>query len=355
MIIIGTLVFLTPVFHGGERVYAYAIGVLGGTIVQFLLPFPWLFARGVPFQIKFDWRNPLVWRVMKLMFPVTIALGMINFDALINSFFGTLVNQQVPAAIDKAFRIYQLPQGLFSVAIATVVFPTLARLAARGDIVALRRTMASGMRQILLTLIPSAVMMMVLAEPITRLVYQRGAFTGHATHLVAQGMFWWALSLPAQGASLLFSRTLFSLQRPWITTAVAFANMGVNALISLALYKPFGLAGVVLGSVAGTLVMAVSQAFLLRAPLGGIEGSRTLMITARISVASILLGAVSYVVWYVLDKLLGRSLPAQIVTVGAGIGSGIYVYVRAVLRMRVTEAHQIRRLLTGRVGPGRPA
>ena len=62
------------------------------------------------------------------MFPVTIALGLINFDALINSFFGTLVNDQVPAAIDKAFRIYQLPQGLFSVAIATILFPTMSRL-----------------------------------------------------------------------------------------------------------------------------------------------------------------------------------------------------------------------------------
>jgi putative peptidoglycan lipid II flippase len=348
LIIITSLVALTPLFHGGERVYAYAIGVLAGTVVQFLLPLPWLFAKGVPFALKFDWRNPYVWRVLKLMFPVTIALGMINFDALINSFFGTLVNAQVPAAIDKAFRIYQLPQGLFSIAIATVIFPTMSRLATRGDYDGLRRTMANGTRQVLLTLIPSAVIMMVLSEPITRLVYQRGQFGTSATHLVAQGMFWWALSLPAQGASLLFSRTFFSIQRPWITTALAFANMAVNALISLALYKPFGLAGVVIGSVAGTLVMAVSQGLLLRHPLGGIEGARTLMITARISVASVLLGAVSYGVWYLLDRLLGRSLPAQIVSVGGGIGAGIYIYARAVLRMRVTEAHQIRRLLLSR-------
>jgi putative peptidoglycan lipid II flippase len=348
LIIIGCLVFLTPVFEGDNRVYAYAIGVLIATVVQFLLPLPWLFAKGVPFALKFDWRNEHVWRVLKLMFPVTIALGMINFDALINSFFGTLVNSEVPAAIDKAFRIYQLPQGLFSIAIATVIFPTMSRLATRGDINGLRHTMANGTRQVLLTLVPSAVIMMVLATPITRLVYERGEFGASATHLVSQGMFWWALSLPAQGASLLFSRTLFSIQRPWVTTAVAFANMGVNALISLALYKPFGLAGVVLGSVAGTLVMAVSQAVLLRKPLGGIEGGRTLMITCRIAVASVLLGGVSYGVWYLLDKLFGRSLPAQIVSVGGGIGAGIYIYARAVLRMRVTEAHQIRQLVGAR-------
>ena len=121
------------------------------------------------------------------MFPVTIALGLINLSLLINSLFGTLVSDQAPAAIDKAFRIYQLPQGLFSISIATILFPTLSRLAARGDTDDLRRTMANGIRQICLLLIPSAVLMAVLAEPITRLVYQRGEFDAEATDLGHRG------------------------------------------------------------------------------------------------------------------------------------------------------------------------
>src|ERR671932_1751367 len=228
LIIIGSLVGLTPAFHGDDRVYAYAIGVLLGTIVQFLLPLPWLRGRGGRFTLNFEWRNPYVLRVLKLMLPVTIALGLINFDALINSIFGTLVNDQAPSAIDKAFRIYMLPQGLFSVAIATILFPTLSRFAARGALDDLRATMANGLRQILMLLIPSAALMAVLAAPITRLVYQRGAFDGAATDLVSQAMWVWALSLPANGISLLFSRTFFSLQRPWLNTALAVANLVIN-------------------------------------------------------------------------------------------------------------------------------
>ena len=83
------------------------------------------------------------------MLPVTIALGLINLSLLINSLFGTLVSEEAPAAIDKAFRIYQLPQGLFSISIATILFPTLARFAARGATDDLRATMANGVRQIL--------------------------------------------------------------------------------------------------------------------------------------------------------------------------------------------------------------
>ena len=91
--------------------------------------------------------------MLLLMLPVTISLGLINFNLVINSFFGTLVSDEAPAAIDKAFRIYMLPQGIFSVAIATVVFPTLARFAAREEYDHLRSTMANGMRLILLMLV----------------------------------------------------------------------------------------------------------------------------------------------------------------------------------------------------------
>jgi putative peptidoglycan lipid II flippase len=351
LIIIGCLVGLRHVFSPAHEIYAYAVGVLLGTIAQFVIPLPVLFRSGIPFQFRRDWRNPYVTRVLKLMLPVTIALGLINFDALINSIFGTLVSNSAPAAIDKAFRIYQLPQGLFSVAIATILFPTLARMAARGDLEGLRHRMANGVRQTLLLLIPSAVLMAVLAEPITRLVYQRGAFGNGATHLVSEALLCWSFSLPFQGASLMFSRTFFSLQKPWLTTMLAFANLAVNGIFSAAFYYPFGIAGVVLGSVAGTFVMAVCQAAALRHDLHGIEGYETLRTVARVSVASVATGASSYFVWWVFDGALGRSLIAQIISMGFGLGAGVLVYARAVIVMRVEEAHQIRRLVMSRLRP----
>ena len=274
-VIIAALVGLVPLLPHDDKIYAYAIGILAGTVVQFLLPLPWLRGRGGHLTFRIDWRDPRVWQVLKLMLPVTIALGLINLSLLINSLFGTLVSDQAPAAIDKAFRIYQLPQGLFSISIATVLFPTLARFAARGARDDLRRTMANGVRQICLLLIPSAVLMAVLAEPITRLVYQRGAFGGNATDLVSEAMVWWAISLPFQGVSLLFSRTFFSLQRPWATTALAGRQPAVNAVLAAALHGPFGIAGIVIGTVAGTVVMCVAQGLMLRGDLGGVEGRRT--------------------------------------------------------------------------------
>jgi putative peptidoglycan lipid II flippase len=348
LVIIVALVGMTPLFEGQDRVYAYAIGVLVGTVVQFLLPIPWLRGRGGHFSIALDWRDEHVRRVLWLMLPVTLALGMINLSLVINSLVGTLVSDQAPAAIDKAFRIYQLPQGLFSISIATVLFPTLAKLAANGRRDELRATMANGSRQIMLLLIPSAVLMAVLAEPITRLVYERGEFDAEATELVATAMVWWSISLPFQGISLLFSRTFFGLQRPWATTALAVVNMIVNAVVALALYEPLGIAGIVIGTVAGTVVMTAAQGWLLRGELGGIEGRRTLAVGLRMLAAGAGLAAVSYLAWKGLDSLLGRDLLGQAIAVGAGIAAGLAAYAAAVWALRIPEARQAARLLPGR-------
>jgi len=347
-VIIAALIGLVPMLSQDDEIYAYAIGVLLGTVVQFLLPLPWLRHRGGRFTLTLLWRNERVRRVLKLMLPVTIALGLINLSLLINSLFGTLVSDQVPAAIDKAFRIYQLPQGLFSIAIATILFPTLSRFAARGAIDDLRATMANGVRQVMLLLIPSAVVMAVLAEPITRLVYQRGAFGGHATDLVSTAMVWWSISLPFQGVSLLFSRTFFSLQRPWETTALSLANLVVNAVLAAVLHGPFGIAGIVIGTVAGTIVMCVSQGWILRGRLRGIEGREMIRSGARMLIAAALLSGVAYGIWYGLDDLLGRALIAQFVSVGAAIAVGAAVYAAAVWVMGVPEVKQLRTLLPSR-------
>jgi putative peptidoglycan lipid II flippase len=351
LVIIAALVGLVPVLPDGDEIYAYAIGILVGTVVQFLLPLPWLRGRGGGLTLRLDWRDERVLKVLKLMLPVTIALGLINLSLLINSLFGTLVSEQAPAAIDKAFRIYQLPQGLFSISIATILFPTLSRFASRGARDDLRRTMGNGVRQIFLLLIPSAVAMAVLAEPITRLVYQRGAFDAQATDLTSTAMLWWSISLPFQGVSLLFSRTFFSLQRPWVTTALAGLNLVVNAGLAAALYGPFEIAGIVLGTVVGTVTMCLAQGWLLRRELGGVEGARTLGAALQMLVAAALLGAVSYGVWYGLDSALGRGLAGQAVSVLAALAAGFVVYAATVWAMRLPEALQIKRLLVSR---GRP-
>jgi putative peptidoglycan lipid II flippase len=282
------------------------------------------------------------------MLPVTISLGLINFNALINSTFGSLVSEHAPAAIDKAFRLYQLPQGIFSVAIATVLFPTLARFANKREFVNLRATLANGMRQILFVLLPATALILALSGPIIRLVYQRGEFDSHDSQIVSMALFWFAFSLPTNGVYLLQTRTFFSLQRPWQATGLAVIDLVVSAAAAAVLYKPFGIGGIVAGTGIGTSAAVFAQAYILRRKFGGLELGRLLSTVIRISIACAAMAAVSWLIWHTLNSALGEDTPAQIISLGTGMAIGGVVYLAAARALRIAEFEQIMRLLLRR-------
>jgi len=354
LVIIVLLVLLHPHFHGGyedgNALYAYAIGILVATVVQLGMCGAALSRIDFRLQFAFDWRDPRIRQIFTLMLPVTIGLGIVNLDQLINSAFGTLVSEEAPRAIENAFRIYMLPQGLFSVAVATVLFPTLSRMAARRDGPDMRRALGIGMRQINLLLIPSAAFLMVLATPVVRLVYERGKFDARSTELVAEALFWFALSLPFGGLNLLLTRTFFAVKRPWIPTRLAAINIVVDIIVSVALYKPLGIAGLIIGTLAASVVMTWLQVNRLREGFDGdLEGSRTRMITVRIILASALLALVSWSVWRLLDSLAGTSFWGQLVSVGGAAVAGGAFYAWAVTLMQIPEAERILRPIRARL------
>jgi putative peptidoglycan lipid II flippase len=349
-VILFCLVGSQHVLSGDNQLYGYAIGVIIGTIVQFAMAVPMLRRLGFHLEVSFSFRDERVRKVLRLMLPVTIGLGLINFNVLINSTLGSLVSEGAPRAIDAAFRIYMLPQGMFSVAIATVLFPALSRYAARRDLDGLRALTANGMRQIFLLLIPAAAATLALATPITRLIYQHGAFGSSSTDLVSSALFWFSFSLPFSGVNLLLTRTFFSLQKPWITTGIAALNLAVNVGVSVALYGPFGIAGIVIGTAVSSAVMTLAQMHFLRRELHGrLEGRRTALVVTQMLGASVLLAAVTYGVWKGLDMALGRGLVGQVISVGAGLVAGAVVYGVTVHLLRIPEARQIEQLLVGRL------
>jgi putative peptidoglycan lipid II flippase len=349
LVIIAILVATRPLFDGDEELYAYAIGIVVGTLVQLLMVLPVLRKLDFQFTRDIDLRDPRLRQVLTLMLPVTVGLGLINFGQVIASTIGFGVSESAPRAIDNAFRIYMLPQGMFSVAVATVLFPALSRLVSRRDFDGLRSLLATGTRGVFLLLIPCAALTLVLAEPITRLVYERGAFGDSSTEEVSTALLWFSLSLPFSGVNLLLTRTFFSLQRPWLVTKLSGLTLLLNVVVSVALAGPFGIAGIVIGTAAGSFAMTVGQATVLRNELAVIEAGRTLAATGQMVAAAAALGAVAYGAWWVLDDALGRTLPAQAITVGVSLAAGAAVYTGLVLALRIPEAHQILELLGNRV------
>jgi putative peptidoglycan lipid II flippase len=340
-IIVGLVIGVPRADSIDGKLYVYAVSILVGTLIQVLLPLPWLRGLDGRLRVVIDWRDPAVWRVLRLMVPVTLGLGLINFNAVVDSIFASrLIDPTLaPTAIDRAFRLYMLPQGIFSVAITTVLFPALARLAARNDRVGFRNTVSLGLRQIAFLLIPAGAVSAVLAEPITRLVYQRGAFEPSQTPVVAAALAAFSAGLFFNGAMLLLNRAFFSLQSNWIPTMVALGNLGLNAAFDALFYR-FGTWGIPLATsvvnVAGSSVLLV----LMRRRLGRINFGEIADSIGRIVVASAAVAGAAYGVWYGLDRALGRSVAAQIVSVGLALltATGVYLLASRALKVRELSA-----------------
>ncbi len=340
-IIAGLVIGVPRANSTDAQLYVYAGSILLGTIIQVLLPMPWLRGRDDRLRLVIDWRDPAVAQTFKLMIPVTLGLGLININALIDTFFASrfIDPSLAPTAIDKAFRVYMLPQGMFSVAVATVLFPSLARLASRGDMDGFRVTVSRGLRLITFLLIPASVFCAVLAEPIIRLLYQRGQFTSQQTTVVAGALAAFSLGLTFNGTMLMLNRAFFSLQSNWIPTVIALANLGVNAALDAAFYH-LGVWGIPLSTsfvnIAGTLALFI----LLRRQIGSDGLGSFVGVAARVLVASALLALVAYPIWRALDDAVGSSFGAQILSLGTAIIAGAVVYIGTcrVLGVRETQS-----------------
>ncbi|MGH2931686.1 MAG: murein biosynthesis integral membrane protein MurJ [Gaiellaceae bacterium] len=337
-IIVGLLIGVPRASSEDAELYVYAGSILVATVIQLLLPLPWLAGRDGQLRAVIDWRDPAVRRVFALMLPVSLGLGLINFNAVIGVFFASrYIDPEIaPTAIDKAFRIYMLPQGMFSVAVATVLFPRLARLAARADMDEFRHTVSLGLRQIGFLLIPASATFAVLAHPIVRLLYERGDFEPDQTPVVANALAAFSLGLAFNGAMLMLNRAFFSLQAPWIPTVIALGNLALNTALNFALYR-VGTWGIPLATSIANIVGTALLLIVLRRRLGGIEFAETASSGLRVLLASVPLAVISYLVWRVLDDALGRSFLDQLLSLGSALLVGVVVYLFSARLLRVRE------------------
>jgi putative peptidoglycan lipid II flippase len=342
VIIAGLVIGVPQATSENAELYVYAGSILLGTVVQLLLPLPWLAGLDGRLRVAIDWRDPAVKRIFVLMLPVTLGLGLINFTAVIGTFFAAryIDPDLAPSAIDAAFRIYMLPQGMFSVAVATVLFPALARLAARDDLESFRSTVGSGLRQIAFLLIPASMVSVVLAEPIVRLLYERGQFGPNETQVVAGALAAFSLGLTFNGAMLMLNRAFFGLQSPWTPTAVALGTLAANTALYIVFYR-LGTWGIPLAISVANVLGTAALVVLLRRRLVRLELGRTIDSVVRITAASAVLGAVAFGVWWALDELLGRAFIAQLVSVLGAIAAGGAAYLFSARLLGVRELNAL--------------
>jgi putative peptidoglycan lipid II flippase len=342
-----TIVFMVA-FAPHWGIWALVIGVIAGTVGQFLLVVAGTRGLGFSYRPSFAFRDRQLGRVLVLMVPVTLTLGILNFNALISQVFAWKVSEEGASHIYYAFRLFQLPQGMFAIAIGTVLFPTLSRLAATGDMDRFRETVSTGVRQIFFVSLPFICWFVFMPEAVVRVIYEHGRFTSTDTHDVAGALAFFTLGMLFANGAIMFNRAFQSLQKPWFPLYMGIANLALNALLASLLWRPLGVPGITLSTAIVSTVNFFGLMVLMRHQLGGVDGRVIATHLLRMLACGAVLTVISVGLWRGLHAFADRGFAQLLVVVLGSLAFGGLAYVGMARLLRVEELAVVSRLLRRR-------
>src|SRR6478609_2832888 len=279
---------------GARSLVGLAIGTLVGGAWQLIGQFPSLWKVGYRFHPDFHWRDEGVRTVLTLMGPAVIAASAVQVNVLINSGFAASLGNGPVSWLNIAFRLMQLPLGIFGVAVATVALPLISRSAALGNKTEFRGALAHAMRLVMLLTIPSAIGLVILAEPIIALIYQHGRFTAEATAHTAEALQFYALGLVGYSAVKVLAPAFYALDKRNLPMFVSLFSIGLN--IALNWFFTFRLELGHRGLALSTSLVALTNFLILYAMMrryvGRLETGVMLRTLGKLLLAGALLGGI---------------------------------------------------------------
>ena len=313
---------------GPRAILGLAIGTLIGGALQMAVQLPALRRVGYAFHPDLHWRDPGVRSILRLMGPSVVAASTTQVNVLINSVFASQLGDGPTFWLTVAFRLMQLPLGIFGVALGTVALPLLARMAASGNTVAFRSELARGMRLAFLMTIPASIGLIVLAEPIISVLYQHGRFGVRETAESAGALRFYALGLCAYAALKVLVNAFYALDLRKTPMIVSFLAVGLNLLLNwvFTLHLGWGHRGLAFSTACIATTNFLILYGLMRRHLGYLESRTMLRLLLRIAVASAVLWGICWAGAHVLladwaTQRFWPKLATLIAIIAAGAGA----------------------------------
>jgi putative peptidoglycan lipid II flippase len=332
--------------------YGVCVGVLLGGLAQLAMQLPVLWRLGFRFHWKLELTNPRLKELWALMWPSLIAGSLVQVNVLVNGAFASEINGG-RSWLNCAFRLMQLPIGLFGVSLATVTLPAVARRFAQDDLGAFGRTVKSSLRLALFLSVPAAVGLGVLARPIIALIYQHGHFTAHDTAMTALALQAYAIGLAGYAAIRVLTPCFYALNQPRTPMRIVSIGIGVNLALNFLNMVVFhlGHAGLALATSCVALAnFSQLSAALTRSVSFGRIGEWAGFL-GRVLAAAAACGAAAWGVEWLAETRLHGFVP-RAAGLFAAIGAAMVVYAAIAFALRIGETAEalnlIRRLLQRR-------
>lgn len=340
--------------HFGTRaLIGLALGTLLGGLLQLLVQIPSLAKVGFKFRPDFHWRDPGVRTILALMGPATIAASAVQVNVAVNSGFASSLGDGPMTWLNIAFRLMQLPLGLFGVAISTVTLPLVSRSAALGNTSEFRGALAHSMRLVMLLTIPSAIGLIILADPIVSLIYQHGRFTAEATRQTAGALRFYALGLVGYAGVKVLAPAFYAINKRNLPMLVSLFSIAVNFCLNwfFTFHLKLGHRGLALSTSFVAITNFVLLYAMMRRHTVHLETRAMVATLVKLAVAGAVLAAICFAAqWQFFSALSTLRIWQKAIEIGITVAVAVTAFFGAAYVLRIAEVHDVVELLRRRFG-----
>jgi putative peptidoglycan lipid II flippase len=332
---------LTLRHYFSEPIFALAVGVMIGGILQLAMQIPVLRSLGVRLKPNFHFRHPGIRKIGLLMLPAVFGAAVYQ----VNIFVGTLLASFLPEGsvsyLYYADRVVQLPLGIFGIAIGTASLPSFSEQVARGDYGELKKTLSFSLQLILFVTIPAMVALIVLREPIISVLFQRGKFDLLSTVLTSRALLYYALGLCAFSAIRIIVSAFYSLQDTKTPVRIAVIAIVANIILSIALMFPLRHAGLALATSIASFVNVILLFIILKGRIGAFLERDFFVSIGKVTASSLAMGGFLYLTLYSLHWTTESPFDERILILTISICGGIVLFAVLAWLLKCSEMSAI--------------
>ncbi|NQT67866.1 MAG: murein biosynthesis integral membrane protein MurJ [Actinobacteria bacterium] len=317
-------------------IYSMAIGIMAGSLMHLVIQLPQIKVAPLKYRFAINFKHKGVREILSLMLPILLSLGAVQLNNSVDYFFALNLGGGNTTALTLSWRVANLPLGVFSVAIVTVLYPLMSRQAAGDDIKGIKESFSLGVREIGYMMIPATAGLVILSYPIIKVLFERYNFGPVDTKKVAYILIFHSLGLIFFGLLMILNRMFYAFKNVKTPLKIASFSIIVNLILDWILINFMGVGGLALSTSLVALCNVVILVVILRKKIGNFGGRRIFVSYGKIFASAAVMSAVLYFLWGWLKNFAYQGRPWLLILLlflAIVAGAGIYIVCTILFKM----------------------
>lgn len=326
-------------------------GTLIGLSLQFIFQYPFARKKGFKYRPYINLKDEYLKRMLWLIGPVLIGVAVTQVNSIVDRTIASTLVEGSISALNYATKLNQFVMGMFIVSISSVIYPMLSKLSTENNKKKFKESIVTAINVVTLIIIPISVGAIILAEPIVKLLFQRGEFDARATQMTAIALIFYSIGMLGFGLRDILGKIFYSLQdtkTPMINGIIA---MVLNIVLNLAFvkYTNMGLGGLAFATSISSLVTIALLSVSLRRKIGAFGGKKIISVLIKSIIAALLMALVTKFTYNVIDAFLSAGFIQDAIKLAISVGLGAIVYAISIIVLRVDEVKLIFKMINKKV------